>query len=56
MDGPAVLGPAAPGLRLRNLSPSVSQALQLENRKLLADLDGLRAEEQQKDQKLQKLL
>ncbi|XP_029693038.1 kinesin heavy chain-like [Takifugu rubripes] len=34
----------------------VGQALQLENRKLQADLDKLRAEEQKKDQKLQKLL
>lgn len=41
---------------MKNISSSVSQALQLENRKLQADLDKLRAEEQKKDQKLQKLL
>ncbi|XP_044072499.1 kinesin heavy chain-like [Siniperca chuatsi] len=34
----------------------VNRALQLENRKLQSDLDKLRAEDQNKDQKLQKLL
>uniref|UniRef100_A0A3P8QA36 Kinesin-like protein n=1 Tax=Astatotilapia calliptera TaxID=8154 RepID=A0A3P8QA36_ASTCA len=34
----------------------VNQALQLENRKLQSDLDKLRAEDQNKDQKLQKLM
>lgn len=38
------------------VSFSVNQALQLENRKLQSDLDKLRAEDQNKDQKLQKLM
>lgn len=35
---------------------SVNQALQLENRKLQSDYDKLRAEDQNKGQKLQKLM
>lgn len=35
---------------------SGNRALQLENRKLQTDLDKLRAEDQNKDQRLQKLL
>ncbi|XP_074550695.1 kinesin heavy chain-like [Halichoeres trimaculatus] len=39
-----------------DLLKDVNQALQLENRKLLSDFDKLRAEDQNKEQRLQKLM